>query len=44
MASVELEEILGEITVPPVQKRQHSLALKKIMLNNIKNEMEDALI
>lgn len=43
MNSADLEEMLDNIKVEPVIKRHNSLALQKIMLPNVKREMEDAL-
>lgn len=43
MNSVELEDMLEQINCTPVIKRHNSLALQKIMLPNVKREMEDAL-
>ena len=43
MNSAELAEMLEQIHVAPGTKRHNSLALQKIMLPNVKREMEDAL-
>lgn len=43
MNAADLEEMLEKIKVAPVIKRHNSLALQKIMLPNVKREMEDAL-
>lgn len=43
MNTDDLAEMLENIRVDPVIKRHNSLALQKIMLPNVKREMEDAL-